>query len=83
MYLDGYKQWKGSRELRIQIGKECFESWNIFEMLNQADVTIAKQKKLFKQNSISLKPSRDFNEYFMQVKNNIQMLTDLFLINIL
>jgi len=77
-YLEGYKSWKGSKELRIRVGKDCFASWNLSNMLSQADAGIAKQKEFFNKHSISYKPSRNYDEYLIQVKNNVTALTMLF-----
>lgn len=76
--MNDYQQWKGNRELRMKIGKECFKLWDICTVLDQANGAIAKQKDLFKKLSISFKPSHNFNEYFCQVKNNVQTLIKFF-----
>lgn len=64
-YLDGYKGWKGSKELRIRVGKNCIKSWKLLDMFDEADTGIAKQKELFKKHSISYKPSQNFDEYLV------------------
>ncbi|KAE9555627.1 hypothetical protein FO519_001205 [Halicephalobus sp. NKZ332] len=77
-YLEGYKSWKGTKELRIRVGKDCFASWNLSSMLSQADAGIAKQKELFKKKSITYKPSKNYDEYLERVKKNVTTLAMLF-----
>lgn len=77
-YLDGYKNWKGNKEMRIRVGKDCIRSWKLLDMFDKADEAIAKQKELFKKHSISYKPSRDFNEYIIKIKSNAQTLITFF-----
>lgn len=47
-------------------------------MFDEANAAIAKQKELFKKHSISYKPTRNFDEYFVQIKNNLNALALLF-----
>lgn len=73
-YLDGYKAWKGSKELRIQVAKEFIDSSNLLDVFDNTNVAISHQKELFKKHSIACKPSQDFNEYFSQIKRNLNVL---------
>ncbi|KAI6188360.1 hypothetical protein M3Y98_00346400 [Aphelenchoides besseyi] len=69
-YLDGYKGWKGNKELRIRVAKDCINSWKFPEVFDEADAGIAKQKELFQNHSISYLPSRSLVEYLIRIKNN-------------
>ena len=77
-YLDEYKSWKGSKELRIRVGKDCINSWNFPDVFDEAVAGIAKQKDLFKKHSISYQPSRSLDEYLIRIKKNVEMLSMLF-----
>lgn len=47
-------------------------------MFDQADARIANQKEFFKKQSISYKPSQNFDEYLINVNNNVKALILLF-----
>ncbi|KAI6194077.1 hypothetical protein M3Y96_01086500 [Aphelenchoides besseyi] len=69
-YLHGYKGWKGSKELRIRVAKDCINSWKFPDVFDEADAGIANQKELFQKHSISYLPSRSLVEYLIRIKNN-------------
>ncbi|KAI6201572.1 hypothetical protein M3Y96_00856600 [Aphelenchoides besseyi] len=69
-YLDGYKGWKGSKELRIRVAKDCINSWKFPDVFDEANAGIAKQKELFQKHSISYLPNRSLVEYLIRIKNN-------------
>ncbi|KAI6179356.1 hypothetical protein M3Y98_00601600 [Aphelenchoides besseyi] len=69
-YLDGYKGWKGSKELRIRVAKDCINSWKFPDVFDEADAGIAKQKELLQNHSISYLASRSLVEYLIRIKNN-------------
>uniref|UniRef100_A0A1I7UBK2 Ubiquitin-like domain-containing protein n=1 Tax=Caenorhabditis tropicalis TaxID=1561998 RepID=A0A1I7UBK2_9PELO len=75
-YLDGYQGWKGSKELRIQVAKDYITSWDLLNNFDKANAAICMQKDLFKKHSISYKPSRNFEEYFLLIKNNLHVLIE-------
>ncbi|CAB3399592.1 unnamed protein product [Caenorhabditis bovis] len=75
-YLVGYKSWKGSKELRIQVAKNYIKSWNLLDNFDNANKAISMQKELFKKYSNSYKPSRNFEKYFVHIKNNLNALLE-------
>ncbi|KAI6188275.1 hypothetical protein M3Y98_00337500 [Aphelenchoides besseyi] len=70
-YLDGYKGWKGSKELRIRVAKDCINSWKFPDVFDEADAGIAKQKELFQKHSISYLPSRSLNTVYECMQRKI------------
>jgi len=46
--------------------------------LDEADAEIADEKELFRKHSISYVVSRNYDEYLIQVKNNVTTLAVLF-----
>ncbi|ULT99747.1 hypothetical protein L3Y34_000792 [Caenorhabditis briggsae] len=75
-YLEGYQSWKGSKEIRIQVAKDCIQNWNLQENFERANTAISMQKELFKMHSVSYKPSRNFDDYFVQINNNLNALME-------
>ncbi|CAI5446718.1 unnamed protein product [Caenorhabditis angaria] len=67
-----------NKQLRFDVGKAAFLSWDLLKNIDLANASIEDQKKLLNKHSITFTVDRNFDDYLTAIKKNVTLIAKYF-----